>query len=256
MFKRPRIIPVLTISDGGLVKTTRFRNPSYLGDPINAVKIFNEKTVDELVLLDISNNRHLKGPNFKLLKEVADEAFMPLAYGGGIRTVDDGLQVLSIGFEKLVFNTAIEENPSIIEELIQLVGGQSIVLSLDYRNRFGGLVVYTNNGKKKFSKSVNNILNFYERMGVGEIIMQSIDRDGTRDGYDISILKTLASLTNLPMIALGGCSGLSDIRKLIKNTKINAFAAGHLFVYYGRRNGILINFPSDLDFYREGIYHE
>ncbi len=236
MFKRPRVIPVLTIMNGGLVKTNKFKKPIYLGDPINAMKIFNEKLVDELVILDISKNRQLNGPNFQMLQEIADEAFMPLAYGGGIRNVEEGLRVLKIGFEKLVFNSAIEENPMIIEELVKLVGGQSIVLSLDYRIKLGTTFFYKNSGKIKTRLSISEIIETYENLGVGEIIIHSIDRDGTRIGYDISLLTKIAKETTLPVIALGGCNGLNDIKNLMNQSKVSAFAAGHLFVFYGRRN--------------------
>jgi imidazole glycerol-phosphate synthase subunit HisF len=256
MFKRPRIIPVLTIMNGGLVKTNKFKKPIYLGDPINAMKIFNEKLVDELVILDISKDRQLNGPNVQLLQEIADEAFMPLAYGGGIRTVEEGLRILRIGFEKLVFNTAIEGNPTIIEELVKLVGGQSIVLSLDYRVKFGITLLYSNSGRIKTRLSISEIIKAYEELGVGEIIIHSIDRDGTRSGYDITLLNKIAKETTLPVIALGGCNGLNDIKNLMNQSNVSAFAAGHLFVFYGRRNGVLINFPAESDFYREGIYND
>jgi len=256
MFKRPRVIPVLTIMNDGLIKTTKFNKPIYLGDPINAVKIFNEKVVDELVILDISKDRHLRGPNFQLLQEIADEAFMPLAYGGGIRSIEDGLQILKIGFEKLVFNSMIEENPRVIEDLIGMVGGQSIVLSLDYRTKFGGSHLYKNSGKIKSRFSISEIIKSYENIGVGEIIIHSIDRDGTRSGYDVSLLTRISKETTLPVIALGGCNGLSDIKNLMNQSSVSAFAAGHLFVFYGRRNGVLINFPTESDFYKEGIYND
>jgi cyclase len=256
MFKRPRVIPVLTIMNGGLVKTNKFNKPIYLGDPINAMKIFNEKLVDELVILDISKDRQLNGPNFQMLQEIADEAFMPLAYGGGIRNVEDGLRVLKIGFEKLVFNSAIEENPRIIEDLVKLVGGQSIVLSLDYRLKFGLIRLYKNSGKIKTRLSISEIIITYEDLGVGEIIIHSIDRDGTRSGYDVTLLSKIAKETTLPIIALGGCNGLHDIKNLMNHSNVSAFAAGHLFVFYGRRNGVLINFPAENDFYNEGIYND
>jgi cyclase len=208
------------------------------------------------VILDISKDRQVNGPNFQLLQEIADEAFMPLAYGGGIRNVEEGLRILRIGFEKLVFNSAIEESPKIIKELIKLVGGQSIVLSLDYRTKFGISILYKNSGKIKSRLSFTEIIKTYENLGVGEIIIHSIERDGTRSGYDVSLLSKIAKETTLPVIALGGCNGLPDIKKLMNQSDVSAFAAGHLFVFYGQRNGILINFPTESDFYNIGIYHD
>jgi imidazole glycerol-phosphate synthase subunit HisF len=256
MYNRPRVIPVLTILNDGLVKTKRFSKPVYLGDPINATKIFNEKLVDELVVLDISKDRFLRGPNFQLLQEIADEAFMPLAYGGGIRTVEDGLKILQIGFEKLIFNTNIEQNPNVIEELIRLVGGQSIVLSLDYKLQFGQNKFFTNNGTKKSRLMLMDVVLYYEKLGLGELIIQSIDRDGTRKGYDYKMLTYIAEKTSVPIIALGGCSGLSDIKQALTESKVSACAAGHLFVFYGRKNGGLINFPTEKELYFEGIYND
>ena len=256
MYSRPRVIPVLTVMNGDLVKTTKFSKPVYLGDPINATKIFNEKLVDELVILDISKERYARGPNFQLLQEIANEAFMPLAYGGGIRTIEDALKILRIGFEKLIFNSNIEENTVLIEELIRLVGGQSVVLSLDYKTRLGRHKLFTWSGTKENRFQFPDLIAKYEKLGVGELIIHSIDRDGTRAGYDIVLLSHVAKNTSLPIIALGGCYGLSDMRRALLESSVSACAAGHLFVFYGRRNAVLINFPSERDLYVEGIYNE
>lgn len=251
---RPRIIPVLTIQNGGLVKTKKFKRPVYLGDPINATKIFNEKMVDELIVLDISKDRFDSGPNFELLKEISSEAFMPLAYGGGIRSVADGIKILSIGFEKLIFNTLFFEEENIIKDLIRLVGGQSIVISLDYKIIFKKIFFYSNNAGVKHKIGLKDVFNKLNELGVGEIVFQSIDRDGTKEGYDLNTYKTIDGLINVPIIALGGCSGLFDLKKVLDLGSINACAAGHIFVFYGQRDGVLINFPSEKELEDLGIY--
>lgn len=247
MIKRLRVIPVLTVRDRGLVKTTKFKNGAYLGDPINAVRIFNEKEVDELVILDISENRAKRGPDFSLLNDIVDEAFMPLTYGGGIRSLEDADRLIKMGFEKVLLNSLLFEQPSVVKHIVEHLGSQSVVASVDYRTLFGKVVFFSLGGKKKLTYSMEQMFTMLDNLQIGEIVMHSLDKDGTRSGYDIKLLEKASILANCPLIALGGARNLEDIKDVFKRTEISAAAAGHLFVFYGKLNGVLINFPSPED---------
>lgn len=248
---RRRIFPVLTIKDGGLVKTSRFTAPKYLGDPINAVRIFNEKEVDELIFLDISKDRGKTGPDFELLQRIVDEAFMPLTYGGGISSVEDAYRLIKMGFEKILVNSLFYDEPNVLENIVKHLGSQSVVVSIDYRKKFGKTIFYKNSGRHKINESLERLMDRIRLLEIGEVVLHSIDRDGTRMGYDIEMLKIASVMSESPMIALGGAKDINDIRKAFADSQISAVAAGHLFVFYGKLNGVLINFPQQDELYDE-----
>lgn len=241
---RTRVIPCLLLKGGGLVKTVRFSNPSYVGDPLNAVKIFNDKGVDELILLDISATASGRGPDFRLLRDVADEAFMPLGYGGGIRTVEEIRTLLSLGFEKVVINSAAAADRAFLRRAADLAGSQSVVASLDAREtKPGRHEVFTHSGTRALSLEPAAYAREAEQNGAGEILVTSIDRDGTMSGYDLGLVRSVAAAVSVPVIALGGASGLPDLAGVVKTGGASAAAAGSLFVFHGRHRAVLINYP-------------
>lgn len=243
-FVRPRIIPVLLLTDGGLYKTSRFKEPIYVGDPINTVKIFNEKEVDEIVILDIKATADKRCPNYERISEIASEAFIPLAYGGGIRTVDQAKRILALGVEKVVINSAAIERPEFISELAQAIGSQSVMVSVDVKkNMFGKYHVFSKSDE--FLKGISYIQWVRKAcdLGAGEILIQSVDRDGTKQGYDQGLIKSVISSVDVPVIACGGASSLGDLFDAL-NLGASAAAAGAMFVFQGRHNAVLISYPS------------
>jgi cyclase len=243
--KRIRIIPALLLLNNGLYKTTRFRNPGYVGDPINAVKIFNEKGADEIVLLDISATREKKGISYKKIAEIAGEAFMPMAYGGGIKSFDDARKVFDAGYEKAIVNTAAFETPSLVGEIAKVYGSQSAVVSIDAgRSWMGKYKVYTRGGTFNTGKTPAAFAREMEDAGAGEIMINSIDRDGTWEGYDIALIKEVSEAVTIPVIACGGAGGMEDLRSAIVEGGASAVAAGSMFVYQRKGMGVLISFPS------------
>lgn len=256
MYKsRPRVIPVLLLANEGIVKTIKFKNPTYLGDPINAVKIFNEKEVDELCLLDIEATRLGKEPNFEWLKDIASEAFMPLSYGGGITRIEQIKTLFKIGFEKVVINSSAVRNPSLIKEASDIAGAQSIVVSIDAKkNLLGKYVVVIGDGQQKTELSPIELAKSVERLGAGEIIINSIDNDGVMQGYDGKLIKSITEAVNIPVVALGGAGNLEHIRSSIYDNGAHAAAAGSLFVYYGAKKAVLINYPQEGEFVSNNIY--
>lgn len=242
---KPRVIPALLLKGQGLVKTVKFKEPKYLGDPINIVRIFNDKEVDELVLLDITATPEKRGPQFDLLKNIASEAFIPLAYGGGIRSMDDVRKLLSIGIEKLIMNTSAVETPSLVREVADHAGSQAAVVSMDVKKNFlGKYEVFTHCGQKKTGLDPVKHAIEMERMGVGEIIINSIDRDGTMQGYDVDIIRKVADAVRVPVVACGGAGNLSHISEAIKQGHASAAAAGSIFVFQGPLRGVLISYPT------------
>lgn len=236
MFSK-RVIPTLLIDGEGLYKTKNFKNRKYIGDPINSVRIFNEKEVDELVLIDISKDKD-KRPNFELLKEVASEAFMPLSYAGGLRKIEDVEKVLRLGFEKVIINTAAYNDLNVIAACVKRFGAQSIVGCIDVsRTFFGKLRIY--NQKKDLMLHISDLV----EAGVGELLVQDVDREGTYKGYDINLFKLIADKVNIPVVASGGACSLDNVKELFSNTKCTGAAAGSLFVYYGKNRSVLINYP-------------
>ena len=242
---KPRVIPALLLKGQGLVKTVKFKEPKYLGDPINIVRIFNDKEVDELVLLDITATPEKRGPQFDLLKNIASEAFIPLAYGGGIRSMDDVKKLLSIGIEKLIMNTSAVETPSLVREVADHAGSQAAVVSMDVKKGLlGKYEVFTHCGQKKTGLDPVKHAVEMERMGVGEILINSIDRDGTMQGYDVDLVRKVADAVSVPGVACGGAGNLSHVSEVIKQGHASAAAAGSIFVFQGPLRGVLISYPT------------
>jgi cyclase len=243
--KRIRIIPALLLMDDGLYKTVKFKSPKYVGDPINTVRIFNEKGADEIVLLDIGIPRGKAGINFKKIGEIAGEAFMPMGYGGGIRTFDDARRVFDAGFEKVIINSAVAENPALIGEIAKVYGSQSAVVSVDVRTGWtGGYKVYVSGGSKNTGRSPVDYAKDMENAGAGEVILNSIDRDGTWEGYDTKLIRMVSDAVTVPVVACGGASGMDDFKKAVSEGGASAVAAGSMFVYQRKGMGVLISFPS------------
>lgn len=257
MIVRPRVIPVLLLDNQSLVKTVKFANPYYLGDPINAVKIFSEKGVDELCILDISATKEEKHPDFDLLAEIATEAFMPLSYGGGIRDIDDVKRLIKMGFEKVIFNSALISNAELVKKAVQYLGSQSVIASIDYKkNILGKPICYIQDGSKKTKYTPQQLANLSESYGVGEIILQSIDNDGMMNGYDIECIKNISDQSDIPVVACGGAKDINSIKQVLELGNAHAVAAGSMFVYYGKKKAVLINVPTDDDFINKGVYYE
>ncbi len=239
-----RVIPCLLLSNGGLVKTKKFKNGVYVGDPINAVRIFNEKEVDELVLLDIRASLENRGPNFELLKEIASECFIPLAYGGGITSIDDIKTLLRLGIEKVVLNTILTRDPSFVREAVTKFGSQAITASIDVRRKmFGRLEVMTLAGTEATGLDPVSVAIKAEELGVGEILLTSIDLEGSMNGYDLNLLAKVSQSVNVPVIASGGAGKLEDFRAAVREGNASAVSAGSMFVFYGPHRAVLINYP-------------
>lgn len=240
-----RVIPALLLKGHGLVKTVKFKDPTYLGDPINVVRIFNDKEVDELVLLDITATPENRGPQFDVLKDITSEAFIPLAYGGGIRSMEDVHTLQGIGIEKLILNTSSVENPALVREIADHAGSQAVVVSIDVKKTFlGKYEVFTRCGQKKTGLDPVKHAIEMEKMGAGEILINSIDRDGVMQGYDIDLVKRVADAVSVPVVACGGAGNLEHVGEVIKQGHASAAAAGSLFVFQGPLRGVLISYPS------------
>lgn len=245
---RSRIIPCLLVHKRGLVKTIGFKEPKYVGDPINAVKIFNEKEVDELIVLDIDASAEGRGPDFDLIRNLAVECRMPFCYGGGVTTVEQAKQIINLGAEKVALSTSAVKNFNLIAEMGKAVGVQSVIVVIDVKRRkslFGspGYEVYINNGKTKTDLVLEDYVKKLDEIGVGEIVINSIDLDGSMKGYDIPLLEKVRELTEVPITGLGGAGSLDDIHGLIKKFKIIGAAAGSLFVFKGKYRAVLISYP-------------
>lgn len=239
-----RVIPSLLLKNTGLVKTTKFKKPVYIGDPINAVRIFNDKEVDEIVFLDITKTIENKSPNYNLIKDIADECFVPFAYGGGIKDIDSIRKIFKLGAEKVILNSIAFNDPSVISEASNLFGSQSIVVSIDVKtNWFGKKEVVVNCGTNKTGVDPLKYAIEMQGLGAGELYINSIDRDGTRSGYDIDLLKGISSHVTIPVIASGGAGSLKDMKQAVQEAGVGAVAAGSLFVFHGCHNGVLINYP-------------
>ena len=239
----PRLIPVLLIDNRKLVKGVQYKSHKYVGDPINAIKIFNEKQVDEITFFDISINNG-KQIDFDFISEIASEAFIPFGYGGGIRTLNDVKKLINSGVEKIILNTSAIENPGFINECVQLIGSSSVVIKIDYKkNIFGKEEMYYKNGTTKFKSDIYNFCEDIVTRGAGEIILSDISRDGTGKGFDIDFIKKISNLVNIPIVASSGSKDMESVSELIKNTSCSAAAAGDMFVYYGRFKSVLISYP-------------
>lgn len=241
---RSRIIPCLLLKDKGLYKTTRFKDPNYLGDPINTLRLFNDKEVDEIVILDITATVNNKKPNIDYLKTVVAECFMPVCYGGGISTLKQIEALYKIGIEKISFNTALFNNPELVKESAKIFGSQSIVASIDVKKGlFGSKSVYIRAGDKKIKDTPVEYAKKVEELGVGEILLTSIDHDGMMSGYDYELIEKVSSTVSIPVIANGGAGDINHCAKAV-NAGASAAAAGSIFVYYGSRKAILVNYPT------------
>lgn len=251
---RTRVIPCLLLKGQGLVKTINFSNPRYVGDPINAVKIFNEKEVHELIFLDITATNEKRPPRFDIISNIASECFMPLGYGGGIRTIAEMQHLFSLGVEKVILNTIAVETPSIITDAADVFGCQSVVVSIDAKKHFlGGYQVHAHDGKTQTGLDPVKWAREAEQLGAGEIILNSIDRDGTMKGYDIPLIKSVAESASIPVVASGGAGELSDFSRAVRDGGASAVTAGSMFVYYGKHRAVLINFPEDAELLAAGL---
>jgi len=240
-----RVIPVLLLRNRGLVKTVEFKEGKYIGDPINAVKIFNEKEVDELIFLDITASKEQREPNFEVIRDIATECFMPFGYGGGIKTIQHIKKLFSSGAEKAIINSSAIENPSFIKEASDFFGSQSIVVSIDVKKDFSGKYkVYDSSKDKLTDLDPVEFSIKMESLGCGEIFLNSVERDGTMEGYDMDLIKKVSNAVNIPVIACGGAGKLDDFRDAVKQGSASAVAAGSLFVFYGKHKAVLINYPS------------
>lgn len=241
---KPRIIVSLLLDGQGLVKTKKFKDARYIGDPINAVKIFNEKEVDELCIFDIGASTKNYEPNYKLINSIASQSRMPICYGGGIKNPDQAQKILNLGVEKVAISSAIFSEPNIIESIAENIGSQSVVAVLDVKKKiFGDYSIYINNGKKHVEQDLYSLLKNLEKRGVGEIIINNIDLDGTGKGYDIKLVEKVSENLSIPLTILGGAGSLEDIKNLFNNFEIIGAAAGSLFVFKGKYQAVLINYP-------------
>jgi cyclase len=245
---RTRVIPALLLKGSGLVKTVKFGKPNYLGDPINIVRIFNEKEVDEIIIADISATSEGRGPDFGLIADIASECFMPLTYGGGITSTDDIRRLLKVGVEKVAINTAAAETPDLVRQGAALAGSSSIVVSIDVgRSLFGGYSVFTRGGKHNLRRGPEEYAKQMEELGAGELLLNSIERDGTMSGFDIELIKRVAASVSIPVVALGGAAQLGDFKRAVEEGGAAAVAAGSMFVYQGRHRAVLVSYPSQSD---------
>ena len=239
-----RVIPVLLLHNGGLVKTVKFKNPKYVGDPLNAIKIFNEKEVDELIFLDIDASKEGREPDFSLIEDFASECFMPVCYGGGVTTIEQIQKIFKLGIEKVSINLSALENLGLVNEASKKFGAQSIVVTVDVRKSFiGKYQIYNHKKAKADKRSLQEYLREIEKAGAGEILINSVDRDGTLSGYDTKLMKSAVDSVAIPVIACGGAGSLGDFKKLKDEANISAVAAGSFFVFHGRHRAVLITYP-------------
>lgn len=240
-----RMIPCLLFDGTGLVKTVGFRDPTYVGDPINAIRIFNDKEVDELILLDINATKQRRKPDFEKIGDMAAEAFMPFAYGGGVKTYEDFAALYRIGVEKVIVNSLIAENPAVIKEVVRNYGAQAVVACVDFRkNLFGRKKPYSHVGARLPGDILSYAEYLEEDLGVGEIMLQSVDRDGTWSGYDDEINRQVIAAAGIPVIVAGGCGTTGHLRKALYETNASAAAVGSMAVYSKKGMGVLISFPA------------
>ena len=242
---QPRIIPSLLIHEKGLVKSTKFKDYKYVGDPINAVKIFNEKEVDEIIIVDIDASVNGNEPDYRLIEKLAYECRMPLCYGGGIKTAKQAQRIFALGVEKISISSIAVQNPEIISEIANVVGNQSVVVVLDVKKKlFGGYEIYTHNGTKKTGIDPVEFVQKIEKLGAGEIVINSIDNDGTMKGYDLNLLDLIRDKISLPLTVLGGAGNLNHIGEVIAKHGIIGVAAGSNFIFKGKYRAVLINYPT------------
>jgi cyclase len=253
---RPRIIPCLLVKDKGLVKTVRFTDAKYVGDPINAVKIFNEKEADELIVLDIDATAHGAEPDYQMIRNLAAECRMPLCYGGGVKTREQAKTIIGLGVEKVALSSAVVAEPKLISAIADEVGSQSVAVVLDVRRKgkSGEYEVFTHNGTVATGKSPVALAQLAESHGAGEIIVNSIDNDGAMKGYDLDIIRKVRAVTRGPISVLGGAGSMKDIAQVIREFGVLGVAAGSLFVFKGPYRAVLINYPAAAE--REQLFAE
>lgn len=251
--KRVRVIPALLIRNGGLVKSVKFKDHKYVGDPINAVKIFNDKEVDEILILDISATAEKRGPNMQQIRDIAGEAFMPLGYGGGITTLEEIRELVSSGVEKAVLNTSAFDNPELVGQAADYIGSQSIVVSIDVKKNFlGKYKVFVNNGSRNTGLDPVDFARQMEAAGAGELLLNSIDRDGTFSGFDTALIETVARQVNIPLVAVGGASSVQNLAEAIHHGA-SAVSAGSFFVFQRPHRAVLISYPSQKELRANGL---
>lgn len=244
MLNNRRIIPILLLKNGTLHKGVRFKNHNYVGDPINTLRIFNEKEADEIILLDVSLDRREKGPNFSLLADIAGEIFSPISYGGGITNLGQAEKVLSLGFEKISLCTSTYENPHFVKECVKEYGAQAVIGGIDIGKGFlHGKFPYIRSGKRKINTSIQSYVRYVNDLGVGEILVTDMSREGTFLGYDTKFFQEIAEISLCPVIANGGARSLDDIEMLFRDTEVSAAGVGSLFVYHGNKKAVLITYP-------------
>jgi len=235
----------LLLRDKGLVKTVKFKESTYVGDPINAVRIFNEKEVDELIFLDIDASRKNENPPFELIKNIASECFMPLCFGGGINSIEHIREIIKCGVEKISINSYAVKEPSFIKKTADIFGSSTIVVSIDVKkNIFGKYSIYINGGKDNTGKDPVEFARLAEQMGAGELLVNSIDMDGTMQGYDIQLIQRISGSISIPLIALGGAGSVEHMKQTVNDGGASAVAAGSFFVFHGKRRAVLISYPA------------
>ena len=247
-----RIIPCLLYDGSGLVKTVKFKNPSYIGDPINAIKIYNDKEVDELILIDINASKQKRKPNFDKIADMASEAFMPFAYGGGVKTFNDFATLYKLGIEKVIVNSLIQDDPEVIKKVVAHYGAQAVVGCIDFKKPlFGAKAPFSYIGNKIKQSLLDYAKYLEQEIGVGELMLYSIDNDGTWQGYDNEIIGQILNSVAIPIIACGGCGNIDHLKEVLYTTNANAAAIGSMAVYSKKGMGVLINFPN-----RESVIKE
>lgn len=243
---QPRLIPCLLVHNGGLIKTQQFGQPKYVGDPLNAVRIFNEKEVDELIVLDIDATAEGREPDYRMIESLASECRMPLCYGGGVTRPEQGQRIVQLGVEKVAMSSVLVDSPDVASRMAALIGGQSVVAVLDVRRdqKSGRVQIFTRNGTIATGLDPAAFAARLEASGVGEIVVNSIDRDGMRTGYDFELIRSVRSATSVPITALGGAASLADVRALFDEHGIIGASAGSMFVFKGTYRAVLINYPN------------
>lgn len=239
-----RVIPCLLLRNEALVKTVKFKDAKYIGDPINTVRIFNEKEVDELIFLDIEATKTGKKPPFKLISKISRECFMPFAYGGGITCIEDADKLFELGVEKISLNTSVMNSPSMVSDIARKYGNQSIIVSIDVKkDNSGKYVIFSHAFKKNTNIPVNIYIKNVENLGAGEILLTSVDNDGVMGGYDLKLVKEVVDTVSVPVIANGGAGSVKDIENVLRISNASAAALGSMIVYQGKNKAVLINFP-------------
>jgi cyclase len=240
------VVPVLLVDNGSLVKTVRFKKPTYVGDPVNNVRLFSEQGADELIVLDIAAGPAGRPPDRQTVRALAGEAFMPVAYGGGVRTLADAQGIFELGIEKVVLGAAAVDNPGVIDQIARRFGAQSVVVCIDVaRRRLGPPRVVTSRGTRRAPLAPDELARQVVDRGAGEVLVQSVDRDGTMSGYDLETISAVAGSVSVPVIACGGAGSLADLKAAVTSGGASAVAAGSLFTFHGRHRAVLINYPGE-----------